>query len=75
MNKQALKLGFIGGAQNSAVGVTHKIASQMDDRWQIVSGCFSTEQKSNLETADAWGVSPERVYETWKEMLLEIEPR
>lgn len=69
MSTQILNLGFIGGALNSAVGATHKIASQMDGRWKLLSGCFSTDQKSNIESADAWGVDPDRVYENWNELL------
>ena len=64
-----LNLGFIGGALHSAVGATHKIASQMDGRWRLVSGCFSTDEKSNLQTADAWNVAQDRVYKTWKNFL------
>lgn len=64
-----LKLGFIGGALNSAVGGTHKIASQMDGRWQLCSGCFSTDQESNIETAKAWGIAEDRVYENWNQLL------
>lgn len=64
-----LNIGFIGGALNSAVGATHKIASQMDGRWQLVSGCFSTDQASNVETGEAWGVASDRVYENWKDFL------
>lgn len=69
MSTEPLHLGFIGGAVNSAVGATHKIASQMDGRWQLSSGCFSTEQESNDQTAEAWGVAPDRVYKTWKDLL------
>lgn len=69
MSTQTLNLGFIGGALNSAVGVTHKIASQMDGRWQLACGCFSTDQVSNVETAKAWGIDKNRVYESWKELL------
>lgn len=69
MSKQVLKLGFIGGALNSAVGATHKIASQMDGRWQLASGCFSTDQKSNIDTAKAWGVAADRLYENWEDFL------
>jgi hypothetical protein len=29
-----LKLGFIGGGLNSAVGLTHRIAARMDGRFQ-----------------------------------------
>lgn len=69
MSEKVLKLGFIGGALNSAIGITHKIASQMDGRWQLSSGCFSEDENSNIETADAWGVAPERVYGNWKGLL------
>lgn len=69
MSIQPFNLGFIGGALNSAVGATHKIASQMDGRWQLSSGCFSTDQKSNIETAEVWGVPQDRVYENWKDFL------
>lgn len=69
MIEQPLKLGFIGGAMNSAVGNTHKIASQMDGRWRLISGCFSTDQESNIQTADAWGIDSDRVYDDWKSFL------
>ena len=32
-----LKLGIIGGGLNSAIGVTHKIALKMDDRFEIAA--------------------------------------
>ena len=35
-NTKKLKLGFIGGGVNSAVGYTHIVASQMDNRFEIV---------------------------------------
>ena len=69
MNSQPLNLGFIGGALTSAVGTTHKIASQMDGRWLLSSGCFSSDQKLNIETARAWGVPHNRVHNNWKELL------
>jgi len=70
MSMQQLNLGFIGGALNSAVGATHKIASQMDGRWKLLSGCFSADQVSNIETAKAWGISEDRVYKNWKDLLV-----
>lgn len=65
-----LKLGFLGGALNSAVGSTHKIASQMDGRWELLSGCFSTDDEWNQKTAQAWGINPGRVYDTWQDFLI-----
>ena len=69
MRKKPLEIGFIGGALNSAIGTTHKIASQMDGRWNLVSGCFSTKEKSNNDTATAWNIPLERTYDSWRQML------
>ena len=65
----ALRLGFIGGALNSAVGYAHFAAATMDNSWSIDAGCFSLDQEANRETATAYGVLPERVHEDWRAML------
>ncbi|MBI5701720.1 Gfo/Idh/MocA family oxidoreductase [Candidatus Saganbacteria bacterium] len=64
-----LKLAFIGGGLNSAVGMTHKIASQMDGRFELTAGCFSPDKCINEQTAKEW--HPERLYATWVELLAE----
>jgi len=69
MKTSPYKIGFIGGAINSAVGTTHKIASQMDNRWHLVSGCFSTHPEINSETAGLWGVEKSRTYPDWHDFL------
>lgn len=62
-----LKLAFIGGGLNSAVGTTHKIASQMDDRFELVAGCFSRDKDVNKHTGEQWYT--ENVYSNWKDLL------
>ena len=69
MQKEPLKIGFIGGGINSVVGNTHKIASQMDNRWKLVAGCFSRENEVNLKTAEEWGIDKNRVYNDWHKFL------
>jgi predicted dehydrogenase len=66
---RTLKLGFIGGGLNSAVGKSHFIASQMDNRWRVEAGCFSRHEDLNSQTAEAWGISPERRYPSASELL------
>ena len=66
---QPLNLAFVGGSINSAVGYTHFVSSAMDGRWQLVAGCFCTDPQVNLETAQVYGVSPERLYATLQELL------
>lgn len=69
MNNTPLRLAFIGGSINSAVGNTHKISCQMDGRWELVAGCFSTNSDINQKTAERWGVEPDRTYGSWQELL------
>jgi predicted dehydrogenase len=66
---QTLKLGFIGGSLNSAVGYAHFVSSAMDNRWQLVAGCFSKNPAVNREAAQAYGVSPDRTYGTWQDLV------
>jgi len=67
--KKVLKLGFIGGGINSAVGATHFMASQMDERFQVEAGCFSRHQAVNIETAERWHIAPERRYDDFQQLL------
>lgn len=63
------KIGFIGGGLNSAVGNTHRIAVQMDRRFILEAGCFSSNEKMNHETASRWGIKKSRVYSDWRLLL------
>jgi predicted dehydrogenase len=67
-----LRVAFVGGSVESAIGNTHKIACQMDDRWDIVAACFSRSREANLETAKQWQIPQDRVYST-AEMLYQNE--
>ncbi len=69
MDNRILKLGFIGGGINSAVGVTHHIASQMDGKFRVVSGCFSRNKNVNRETARRFNIPEEKTYDSWKEYI------
>ncbi len=69
MTDYPLRLGLIGGALDSAIGRTHHIASQMDNRWRIVAGCFSPSPATNEAAATALSVPPGRTYADWKQML------
>lgn len=67
--QKPLKIGFIGGGVNSAVGYTHFAASQMDRRWGLQAGCFSRHEDQNILSAKVYGVPDNRTYPTWQEML------
>lgn len=67
--KRPLKLAFIGGSVDSAVGYTHYIASQMDNLFTVNSGCFSRNDAINKKTAITWGIEEKHVYNTWESLL------
>ena len=57
MSPKVLNIGFIGGGINSAIGTTHKIASQMDNKFRLISGSFSRNKDINLKTINKWLIS------------------
>jgi predicted dehydrogenase len=72
--KQPLKLAFIGGGIDSAIGYTHYIASQMDHLFVLSAGCFSRKGDINKKTALTWGVEEKHLYDDWN-ILLENETK
>lgn len=70
MNKKIkLKIAFLGGGINSAVGRAHRIAIDMDNRYELVSGCFSRNSEINIATAEEYNVPLDRVYANLDELI------
>lgn len=68
MAKRRLRLGMVGGGQGAFIGAVHRIAARLDDRFELVAGCFaSTEQKSKASGLEL-GVDPERTYGSFDAM-------
>lgn len=65
--KNKLKLAFIGGSVDSIAGYPHLIASQMDNRFQVVAGAFSRNPDVNKETADKYAI--DNRYDDWQVMI------
>lgn len=64
-----LKIAFLGGGINSAVGRTHRIAIDMDKRYELVAGCFSRKKNINFSSATEYGIDESRVYATFDELV------
>lgn len=69
MMAKPLRLGFIGGGVNSAVGTAHFTAAQMDGLFRVEAGCFSRHADVNEQTAQRWSVDRGRLYPDWNAML------
>ncbi|MEM8730727.1 MAG: Gfo/Idh/MocA family oxidoreductase [Pseudomonadota bacterium] len=63
-----LKLGMVGGGQGAFIGAVHRIASRIDDRWELVAGAFSSDADRARASAAELGVAPDRAYGSFEEM-------
>lgn len=64
-----LRLGFIGGALNSAVGYTHFNSCRLDGHFRVDAGCFSRHAEQNEDTARTYCIAPERAHANWRALL------
>ncbi|MCX7558377.1 Gfo/Idh/MocA family oxidoreductase [Sulfitobacter sp. F26204] len=63
-----IRLGMVGGGRDAFIGGVHRIASRIDDHFELVAGAFSsTPEKSRASAADL-GVPSDRAYGDFLEM-------
>ena len=70
-----LRIAFIGGSVNSAIGYTHFNASRMDGHFLVEAGCFSRDTNQNEKTAYVYGVAKNRAYTDWRVLLKQEKER
>lgn len=59
-----LRLAVVGGGPGSFIGATHRQAARLDDRYQLVAACVSSDPAKSAAAGVALGISPERAYAT-----------
>ena len=57
-----IRLGILGGGGDSLIGVLHRVASNMYDRYEITGGVFNPVYEENIKFAEKIGVNTDRVY-------------
>ena len=57
-----IKLGILGGGGTSLIGVLHRVAATMFDKYEIIGGVFSTKLDENQSFAKKLGLQEKRVY-------------
>ena len=73
--RKKLRLGMIGGGQGAFIGAVHRIASRIDDRYELVAGCLSSTPEKALVSAKEIGLDPSRSYPDFKTMAEEESKR
>ncbi len=66
-----IRLGILGGGGDSLIGVVHRIASQMFDKYQIVGGVFNPNWKENYEFAKKIDLPTDRIYKDFENLIVE----
>lgn len=69
MTRRLLKIGFIGGGINSAVGQVHRSAVMMDGLYSIEGGVFSRNLDINRQSAIEYCFDEKRAYRSVDELL------
>lgn len=59
-----IRLGILGGGGDSLIGIVHRIAANMYDRYELIGGCFNPDPEQNISFAEKLGLNPARVYDT-----------
>ena len=61
-----IRLGMVGGGRGAFIGAVHRIASRIDDQYELVAGAFSSDPDRSAASAADLGVS--RAYGSYEEM-------
>ena len=61
-----IRLGMVGGGRGAFIGAVHRIASRIDDQYELVAGCFSADPDKSAASAADLGVA--RSYGSFADM-------
>ena len=64
-----IRLGILGGGGDSLIGVLHRVASSMFDRYEIIGGVFNPNYPENLAFAQKLGLDKSRIYIDFETMI------
>lgn len=60
---------MVGGTMEAFIGEVHRKSAALDGNFALVCGAFSSKPEKSKETGKALGLSPDRVYNTFAEMI------
>jgi len=66
-----IKLGVLGGGGDSLIGILHRIASSMFDKFEFVGGVFNPDLEESKKFAQELGIGTERVYRDLDHLIAE----
>ncbi len=67
-DSKRIRLGMVGGGADAFIGGVHRIASRIDDRFELVAGALSSTPEKAKKSGEALGLDPARSYASFEEM-------
>jgi len=64
-----LKMAMVGGGTGAFIGKVHRAAVQLVGGVELVAGAFSSRPERSREDGARLGLTPDRSYASWREML------
>jgi predicted dehydrogenase len=65
-----IKLGMVGGGSGAFIGAVHRIASRIDDHYELVAGALSSTPEKSRQSGAELGLHPSRIYDDFKSMAI-----
>jgi len=66
-----LRLGMVGGSLDAFIGEVHRKSAALDGHFDLVAGAFSSSAEKSQKTGESLGLNPDRVYDSYKQMIEE----
>ena len=62
-------MGMVGGGSDAFIGAIHRAAALMDNRIELVCGCFSIDPEISLSSGREYFLPDDRIYTSYQELL------
>lgn len=66
-----IRLGIMGGGGGALIGILHRVASSMFDKYELIGGAFNTELAESKKFAEEIGIRTERIYKDLETFIAE----
>src|SRR5579863_4825928 len=63
-----IRLGMVGGGEGAFIGAVHRIASRIDDHYELVAGALSATPEKARRSGQALGLAADRIYDDYASM-------
>ncbi|WP_079213441.1 Gfo/Idh/MocA family protein [Brucella pituitosa] len=65
-----IRLGMVGGGAGAFIGGVHRMASRLDNRFELVAGALSSSPDKAQASGRELGLSEDRIYSSYKDMAI-----